>query len=181
MKNINLSKASAIAGIAQQRIVDIAGRNKISPPFSANELDLIKRCNLTSISNQSTEGQAQQQDARSLEAIAQNSLDTATRSGFSSRELPAISSCEDQRNSATSNQRWKIIGAIALGAITIAGAAFISSVLPDEDDEDDCRRPEEDWYVPTNFAGHLPDGTPTFWGARGGRFYRSNSGRKVYI
>jgi len=64
----------------------------------------------------------------------------------------------------------------------IAGAALISAItrsIAGQDQEED--EEEMTATIPFNYAGTMMDGTPTFWGPKGGRYYRSSSGRKIYI
>lgn len=85
-------------------------------------------------------------------------------------------------SSVSSNSGWKLLGKIALGAAAFVGAALVSGALSSaKDEEDDSSGMYSGGFIPSNYAGCLPDGTPTFWGPQGGRYYRSSSGRKVYL
>jgi hypothetical protein len=190
MKVFSVDEAAAEVKASPELLVVYASKCQFEAPFSAREVISIKRYvhRLAKHQKKSNDENAAKPPSEHGLLVSDPNCAAQARESFgceSLRNADAMQPQDARLDSPRSLQEaqalsggWKLIGKLALGAAVVVAGALAASALMRNDEEE---APGEYFLLPSNFAGLLPDGTHTYWGSRGGRYYRTEAGRKVYV
>jgi hypothetical protein len=191
MKVFSVSEAAAQVKIAPELLLSYAGECQFNAPFSAREVIAIKRyihrleIRQKELAQQNA-AKALCKDDHRLAAVGNISQAREDLKHKYQQNAQVKQPLDSGKSSVTRVERvqdlsagWKFIGKLALGAAVVFAGALAASALVRNEEEEGVAG--EYFLLPSNFAGLLPDGTHTYWGSRGGRYYRTETGRKIYI